>query len=260
MEEFIDKIYNLRTRITIAQNLTTISINSEVAALLRQLARYSDNIWKSTSYTKAAKIIEDLVVPVTEIEDLRELEGVGRDISEEIQEYLETGTIKKLEVLKKEEEKGGKRLPVKEVLERTRKFFDKAQAKNLEYEVVGSIRRGEDMVKDIDIIVYEEDMEEWTALAEEYDDFKARGKKYIDFLMNGIEINIWSVDPTQFGAMVLYRTGPKSFNVYLAQRAKEKGYVITPTGLFDEEGNRIAIDEKEIFKKLDEAWIEPTKR
>lgn len=259
MAGMIERLYDLAKGIAREREVFATSINSEVATLLRKLARYSDNIWKSTSYTKAAKAIEDLDVPITEIVDLKSIEGIGADISDEITEYLQTGEIKKLEDMEIIEQQSSKRIPIREALERTADFFESAQQQKLEYEVVGSIRRGEDRVKDIDIIVYEKDMEKWREMAQKYDNFRASGKKYIDFVMNGVEINIWSAAEDEFGAVVLFRTGPKSFNVYLAQRAKEQGLVLTPTGLF-KDGKRIAKDEKDIFDRLGETWIDPAKR
>lgn len=235
-------------------------INQDISQQLRQLARLQDNIWKATAYTTAARSIEQLDTPITEIEDLKSIEGVGSDISKEIEEYLETGSIKKLIKQQQTEEATGKRIPVNEVLSKTKNFFQEATKKGLTYEIVGSIRRKEKQVKDIDIIVLENEMHDWTNLAEQTDNFRSKGKEQLDFNYNGIQINVWAVPENEFGSAILFYTGPKSFNVYIAKEAQKKGYKLNRHGLFDQNDKRLSVTEKQIFDILDIPFIEPDHR
>jgi DNA polymerase (family 10) len=87
-----------------------------------------------------------------------------------------------------------------------------------------------------------------------------KGEQEIDFNYNGIDINIRAVPKEEFGAGILYFTGPRSFEIFLRQEAKKKGYKLNRHGLFDSEGKHIVKTEKDIFKKLDIPYIEPEER
>lgn len=236
------------------------SINKEVALLFRELARLQDNVWKGTAYSRAAENIENLDKPLTDIKDFEEIPGIGHDIALEIEEYLQTGSIKKLERFKKEEEGKGKFLREK-ALQLSKDFFEAADVIGFTYEITGSIRRKVPKVKDIDVIVVSEEFIKWVEFIESVsDEILREGEQEIDFKYNGIDINIRAVPRKEFGAGVLYFTGPRSFEIFLRQEAKKRGYKLNRHGLFDSEDNQIATTEEGIFEKLDIPYIEPQER
>lgn len=242
----------------------SIKINKEIASVLKQLARVQENIWKGSAYTTAAQSIENLDYPITDLagpeEYKKEIEGIGADIADEIYEYLTTHEVKKLEILKKKREEKGGRFPATELLSKTQDFFNEVQALRLKYKFVGSYRRGEDSVKDLDLIGLDTQMDKWTELGEKYGEFWSKGEEQLDFNVNGVQINIWVVPEEEIGSAILFYTGPRTFNVYLATQAKEKGLTFNRHGLFDKSGKRIALTEKEIFDKLNISWIKPEER
>tara|TARA_Y100000389_G_scaffold67223_1_gene63492 strand:- start:798 stop:2027 length:1230 start_codon:yes stop_codon:yes gene_type:complete len=80
-----------------------ISFNSELADVLDDLAHYEKDTHKSRVYDKAASIIDQLPYKVTNGEELangpKKIPGIGKGIAKIIDEYIETGKVKKLEEL-----------------------------------------------------------------------------------------------------------------------------------------------------------------
>lgn len=78
-----------------------ISFNSELANVLDDLAHYEKDTHKSRVYDKAASIIDQLPYKVTNGEELangpKKIPGIGKGIAKIIDEYIETGKVKKLE-------------------------------------------------------------------------------------------------------------------------------------------------------------------
>ena len=238
----------------------SIEINKEVASALKELGRLQENIWKGTAYSRAASNIEKLTVPITEFDDFTEISGVGNDISLEIQEYLNTKSIDKLESFR-EEEKGKEKFTKEHALKLTKEFFQEAVSLGLQFTITGSIRRKVERVKDIDAIILMEQFDKWSDLVEGFEgDILRKGVQEIDFTINGIDVNLRAVFRSEYGAGVLYFSGPKSFMVFMRQEAKKKGLKLNRHGLFDKEGNQIAVIEKDIFNKIGIPWVEPEER
>ncbi len=89
------------------------SVNKEIAALLYEIADMLDILevkWEPIAYRKAARALDSLPTEVSEIyksgglKALQEIPGVGQTISTNIEEYLRTGKISKIEQL-------GKKIP-----------------------------------------------------------------------------------------------------------------------------------------------------
>lgn len=82
--------------------------NKEVAEKFYELAEVAelagDNPFKIKAYLEAARVIENLTLPIEDLAQqnkLTEVKGIGKSIAEKIIEYLNTGKITKLEELKK---------------------------------------------------------------------------------------------------------------------------------------------------------------
>ncbi|MFB6217086.1 MAG: helix-hairpin-helix domain-containing protein, partial [Candidatus Aenigmatarchaeota archaeon] len=80
--------------------------NKEVADILYEIADYlemQDVEWKPRAYRRAARNIEALsedIVDINERDELEEIDGVGENIAEKIEEYLETGELEYYNQLK----------------------------------------------------------------------------------------------------------------------------------------------------------------
>src|SRR6056300_1329449 len=82
-----------------------VSYNSELADVLDSLAYYEKDEHKSVAYDHAAHIIDQLPFKVTSGKELakgpKKVKGIGKSISNVIDEFLSTGKVQKLERLEK---------------------------------------------------------------------------------------------------------------------------------------------------------------
>src|SRR6056300_224929 len=82
-----------------------VSYNSELADVLDSLAYYEKDEHKSAAYDHAAHIIDQLPFKVTSGKELakgpKKVKGIGKSISNVIDEFLSTGKVQKLERLER---------------------------------------------------------------------------------------------------------------------------------------------------------------
>ncbi|HRZ18951.1 MAG TPA: hypothetical protein P5136_02750 [Methanofastidiosum sp.] len=251
----------LKSLDTLLKHGAAIKINQDVAQALKELSDLQDNIWKGTAYQKASRAIEELDKPLTSFEDYRDIPGVGRDIAEEIEEFIDTGQIEKLERMRQKRDPRRK-YTREQILQKTKDFFDAADDAGLKYTVTGSVRRKVRYIKDIDAIILSEQFTKWEKLVDTMaDEILRKGKSEIDFNFNEIGINLRSASTDNWGAALLYFSGSNHFVIYLRQIAKSRGYKLNRYGLFDKSGTPIARGtEKEIFEALDLPYIPPEER
>src|SRR5678809_1319756 len=81
--------------------------NRQVATIFRamaeRLATQRANPYRVRAYRKAADAIEALpedIADVTAREELEDIDGIGRDLADKIEEFLRTGTIQAYEALR----------------------------------------------------------------------------------------------------------------------------------------------------------------
>jgi DNA polymerase (family 10) len=140
-------------------------------------------------------------------------------------------------------------------------------------EIAGSIRRRRPEVGDIDLVIeplpgkrrYIRDRcLSWAPrLLED-------GQVNLLFEVKGVQIDIFFADepgkdlfaePSNFGTLLICRTGSKDFNISLAARAKGRGLHWNPYRGVVEHGSVIAsATEEAVFKALGLAWIKPEDR
>jgi len=87
--------------------ISTPQHNQQVAAIFRsiaeRLAAQRENPYRIRSYRKAADTIEALEEDIADIatrQALEDIDGIGRDLSDKIKEFLKTGTIQAYEALR----------------------------------------------------------------------------------------------------------------------------------------------------------------
>ncbi len=137
-------------------------------------------------------------------------------------------------------------------------------------EIAGSIRRRRPLVHDIDIVLipnspYALDrvlME--MAIEEGGTPRDIKGGSSVSRLRHQrFMLDIYKATPTTFPTLLLIRTGSKRHNIYLAARAKQKGWHLHANGdgLFNADGERVAGDtEESIFEALGLHYVEPELR
>jgi DNA polymerase (family X) len=130
----------------------------------------------------------------------------------------------------------------------------------------GSLRRGRETIGDIDVLVSggkPEEVAERLLKFPKVADVIGHGENKISVnLKEGIQVDVRMLEPSSYGAGLLYFTGSKAHNVVLRDRAKRMGYKLNEYGLFriSDDTSVAGKTENEIYKKLGLAYIEPEMR
>ncbi len=141
-------------------------------------------------------------------------------------------------------------------------------------EIAGSLRRSNETIGDVDILIgadekYIKDLFDAFVDHDLVVEVLGRGDTKSSIRTeNGRQVDLRIVKPEQFAAALMYFTGSKEHNVVLRQRARERGLSLNEYGLFklDDEGNTNfdePIDynsETDIYKHLDLHFIPPELR
>lgn len=130
--------------------------------------------------------------------------------------------------------------------------------------VAGSFRRRCETVGDLDILVTSDDGEAATARFTGYDDVRevvSRGPtRSTVVLSGGMQVDLRVVEPASAGAALLYLTGSKAHNIALRRLAMERGLKINEYGVFRGDQRIAGRSEKEVYRELDLAFVEPELR
>ena len=128
-------------------------------------------------------------------------------------------------------------------------------------EPAGSIRRMQETVGDLDILVISKDPEkvmDYFVKMPEVNHIYAKGPTKTNVrLKNGMDADLRVLSPKNFGAALQYFTGDKYHNIAVREIAIKKGYKLNEYGLY--KGKKLVAGrvEEEIYKKLGLEWIPP---
>lgn len=111
--------------------------------------------------------------------------------------------------------------------------------------ICGSIRREHKFVHDIDIVV--------VGKPEEV------GRKYVN-TQNDIQVDTYVASEENFGAMTLFLTGSKEFNVMMRVKAKARGMKLNQYGLWQDGALIASRTENDIFEALGMPYVHPRNR
>ncbi len=139
-------------------------------------------------------------------------------------------------------------------------------------EVAGSIRRRRDHVNDVDIV----------CLTKTYEAVRDRIRRSCRLLTDGpqtiiaelpnkVQLDVWfarpdgrdlfAPQPTNYGTLLLCRTGSKQFNIWFANQARAQGLRWNPhAGMFCGDKLIASATEQEMFASLGLAFIPPEDR
>ena len=131
-------------------------------------------------------------------------------------------------------------------------------------DVAGSLRRGNETVKDIDLLAATADpprLAAYFASLPEAAAVIARGDTKVSItLREGINADLRIVSPLQYPYALHHFTGSREHNTALRERAKRYGLKMNEYGLFRGEENIPCRSEEEIFAALELAFIPPELR
>jgi len=219
----------------------------------------------SNIYGVGPKKIKDLMTKITKYEELfdeknSKLLNVKQKIGLKYSEDLQ------------------KRIPYKEGEEHYKLINNSIKSinKNIEFEMVGSYRRKNKDMGDIDILIKDIDGFKLNLLIDKLKEkgyiieLLANGKnKFMGICkLSGIEntrrIDILVANNTYYYFALLYFTGSYQFNILMRRKALEMGYSLSEYGLKDIKTDKlIELDvksEEEIFKILDMEYVIPINR
>ena len=130
--------------------------------------------------------------------------------------------------------------------------------------VAGSLRRMEETIGDIDLLVISSDpkkvMDRFTNL-KDVDRILARGEtKSTVILKNSMQCDVRVLDEKNYGAALQYFTGNKGHNIRLRELAIKKGYKLNEYGLFKKDKYICGKTEEDIYKRLGLDYLEPELR
>jgi DNA polymerase (family 10) len=122
-------------------------------------------------------------------------------------------------------------------------------------EYAGSLRRRQDSVGDLDLLVTSDDppsVHELVRGLPQVTDVIASGSTKTSVLIRGgLQVDVRTVPPESFGAALQYFTGSKEHNVQLRELAVRRKWRLNEYGLFDAAGARIAEgDEDAIYAAM----------
>ncbi len=135
----------------------------------------------------------------------------------------------------------------------------------VEAEVAGSIRRMKETIGDIDILVSAEKAN-WHTIHEHFirypdtQEVLAKGEtKSSIVLKEGRQVDLRTVEPSQWGAALQYFTGSKAHNIRVRDIAKDRGLKVNEYGVFTEkDGTKVAgKTEEEVYRAVGMQWIPP---
>lgn len=145
-------------------------------------------------------------------------------------------------------------------------------------QVAGSIRRRRPFVGDVDIVCLPHPGQTLALVARaRLATTLVRGgaQEQVLRLRDGTQLDLWIANqptadlldarPTNFGSLLLCRTGSREFNIWLIEHAKRMGLKWNPHhGVFRSTGNRsdclASATEEDIFRILDLDFIPPERR
>lgn len=168
----------------------------------------------------------------------------------------------------------GKRLPLARARALAEKIVDALKEHCLRIEIAGSIRRGRPDCGDIDLVCLPKPggkaaMLERCAWAGA---LMKHGEQYVEYqLRNGFQLDLWfahngggdmfAPEPSNFGVLLLARTGSADHNIFIAQTAKVAGLHFNPhKGVLKGKEIVASVEEADIFRALGISYIEPERR
>lgn len=130
-------------------------------------------------------------------------------------------------------------------------------------EIAGSIRRGVEKPKDIEIVAVSQGLKLHTWFVNNKSVFKVEknGQRYKRFYYDGADYDLFIVKPEDFATQYFIRTGSKEFVTKCMTAWKKKGGFVKDCVWHCANGDEVRPNsEIQIFEMLDMPYLEPSKR
>lgn len=131
--------------------------------------------------------------------------------------------------------------------------------------IAGSLRRGKETVKDIDLVAASaapEEVMNWLAGLPTVKTVLAKGRTKTSVLLDtGIQVDVRVVEIAEFVHALHHFTGSKEHHVKLRQLAKEQGLSINEYGFTDKKGQVVRVESEEaLYERLGLSYFPPELR
>jgi len=210
---------------------------------------------------KAVKLYENLgITSVKELEKAAKTHKISG--LETFKEKSEENILKGIELLKASKGRTllGFALPIARAIEEKLKSLKEVK----EAIACGSVRRREETIGDIDILVLSENNKKVVEFFTNLPIVKrilAEGEtKAAVITKDNMQVDIRIVDENSFGSALQYFTGSKEHNIHLRKIAIKKGMKLSEYGLFKGKRQVAGKTEEEIYRKLGMQYIPPELR
>jgi DNA polymerase (family 10) len=225
----------------------------------KSITEFINNIKKDkVIYPKDIQIIPTL--KGFSVKTMKELKKKGYDTPKKIMNAYINGKIKLTNqqiIGLKYNDKILKRIPRSKI----KRLENKLKKTDKNFKILGSYSRGSSSSGDIDLLIYGKTT--INSMLEEFNVIEtiAKGKnRFMGLIKLGkdiVHLDIVKVLKDNLITAILYFSGPASFNIYMRNIAKDKGYKLSRYGLFDRKtGKKIKLNnEKDLFKKLGMKYI-----
>jgi DNA polymerase (family X) len=143
-------------------------------------------------------------------------------------------------------------------LQKAHKIFDYLKDIDNNFFMAGSARRGKkEDLHDLDLIYVGEKIPYIPGYAA-----FIKGKDIVRLTIKGESVDIYRTDKINFGAMLLFLTGPQMYNIIMRAKAKRNGMLLNQKGLYNRETGELIVSESEedIYNALGINYKEPELR
>ena len=156
------------------------------------------------------------------------------------------------------------RMPRYMVEQRIAPLLDALRPLTLKMEVVGSMRRKKETIKDVDILVVTEDRVALMALFTSFGNILSQGPDKCSIQIDGgavkFQTDLLCANQDSWGAALNYFTGSKEHNIVLRTLAKARGLTINEYGIFNGEVKIGGAEETDVYDTLGIPYVPPELR
>ena len=254
--------------------------NEDIATHLQQIShlftktKQPGDQYRSQAFSRAASEVRGYQTSILNSDGILAIKipGVGEAIRDVINEFAKDGTSTKMEKLKK--------LVPNEVIERFQAKVCKRKVNEIlapltklgiDWGYAGSMRRGMDTVRDVDVIVCTDKRSDHdvvmaaikkAGLKPDVRDGEQKIGVSVPIASQGrsftLDLNFCT--PETRGSYYLYFTGSKDLNIRMRSEAKKNGLLLNQHGLWRGEFCIASKTEEEIFEAMQWNYIPPEKR
>ncbi len=124
----------------------------------------------------------------------------------------------------------------------------------------GSIRRKSQKPVDIDIVLIAKDKEKIKEILSKQGKILFNGEKKFGVKIEGVKVEIYFATEKDWGAMLLYATGPFGLSIGLRIIARKKGMLLNQYGLYKKGNLLVSKTEEEIYFLLGKKYKKTEER